>query len=75
VGGIDPAGVNHIEEMTCPFSFGYNAVAGGARSVIDNGKAFPGQTVEEGAFAHVGAPDQGNNRFHELFTIKKIEEN
>ena len=63
MGGVNAARIDNVERDIIPFRFGYQPVAGGAGNIVHDGQAFTGQAVEERAFAHVGASNQGNNRF------------
>ncbi len=51
------------------FAVAIVAVAGKACKIGHDSVARFGQAVKQGGFAHIGAPDQGNNRFHLFFSV------
>src|SRR5690606_13141230 len=60
----DTARVDDDVGAALPLGFAVLAVAGQAGVLGDDGVAGLGQTVEQGRFAHVGAPDQDNHGNH-----------
>ena len=57
---LDAAGVHKQEGVFVPTDPGVVPVAGDARGRVDQGIATPGEAVEQGGFAHVGAADEGH---------------
>jgi len=61
--GINSTGIHNEKWNSAPFPFRKQPVPGGAGSIIHNCQRFTRQAVKQGAFAHIGAPHQGDNRF------------
>ena len=64
--GLKAAGVDHDELVPTQATLAIVPVAGQARKVRHDGIAAFGQPIEQGGFAHIGTPDQGQHRFHVL---------
>ena len=62
-GGLDAAGVHHIEFAPAPLALGIEPISGDAGGVLHNGEALPHQAVKEHGFAHVGSSNDGYQRF------------
>ena len=61
--GIDTAGIHQREFIILPGCVGIDTVARHAGGILHDGNARPYHFVEKRGFAHVGPPDDGNNRF------------
>ena len=61
--GLDSSGVDENEPPSSPLGLAVDAVTGDTGSVLHNGAALADELIEKGAFAHVGTPYNGNNRF------------
>ena len=57
---VEAAGVHEGELPPAPVRRGVEAIAGGPRLVLHDGHALADDTVEEGRFADVGTPDDGD---------------
>ena len=60
---LNAACVDDVKGHGSPLALSLDAVACGARNVIDDGHAAPDQAIEQRAFAGVGTPDERNKRF------------
>ena len=61
--GDDAAGVDDTRDAAVPADLAVDSVAGNSGLVADDGTAGLGELVEEGGFADVGAPADGEERF------------
>ncbi len=57
---FDAAGINQRKSASCPFGIRINPVARDAWRVLHNGDALPGNFVEEGRFADIWPPHNGD---------------
>ena len=62
--GLEAAGIDHDELAAAQAARAIVAVAGQARVIGHDGIACFGQAVEQGRFADIGAPNEGDDRFH-----------
>ncbi len=60
--GVPPAGVDDGEGATVPVRVVGDPVSGHPRHVLDDGLASADDPVDQGRLAHVGAPDDGQDR-------------
>jgi hypothetical protein len=68
----EAAGIDQGEIDIIPARLSVVTVAGDAGIIINQGIPGTGDPVEQGRFAHVGASDDGDDRFHllgEVFLI------
>ena len=59
---LEPAGVDHDEAPAVPFGLAVQPVARGAGAVLDDGRPFADDPVEQRALADVGTADDGDDR-------------
>ena len=62
--GLKPACVDRNELKGALFALPVMSVPGQARKVGHDGISRLGQAIEEGGFAHIGPPHQGQHRLH-----------
>ena len=60
---LDAAGVHQREGAPAPFAVAVNSVPGDAGGVLYDGGALPCEFIEKHGFAHIGPPDNGDQRF------------
>ena len=60
---LDAAGVHQREGAPAPFAAAVNSVPGDAGGVLYDGGALPCEFIEKHGFAHIGPPDNGDQRF------------
>jgi len=61
--GVNTARINHEKIISRPVTFRHQAIARGARHVINDGEALLYQAIEKGTFTHVWSSDEHNDRF------------
>ena len=60
---LDAAGIHQGEGAPAPFAAAVNPVPGDAGGVLYDGGALPCEFIEKHGFAHIGSPDDGDQRF------------
>src|ERR1035437_8195584 len=58
---LQTAGVDHDEAAAVPVRIAVDSVAGGARAILDDGRAMADDPIEKSALADVWAPDDSND--------------
>ena len=59
---LDAAGINQQHFVVQPLAVAEDPVPGNTGGILHNGKALAHQLVEQGGFAHIGAPYYCNDR-------------
>ena len=60
--GLEAAGIDRNKAAVAHLGLTIMPVPGQAGTVVNEGGATAGKSIEEGRFAHVGAPDERNHR-------------
>ena len=72
--GFNTAGIHQGEGAAAPFAVPIDPVPGNAGGVLHDGGSVTRQLVKEHGFAHIGAANNGNQRFsHEQHVLSSIK--
>ncbi len=69
---IDPPRVHYRERPSIPYALCVQAVAGSARSVIDDREPLSNETIEECALADVWPSDQRYDGIRHVFSVVRL---